>query len=188
MRKSLHTFGLSVTIVLVILMILLGFLWGPTNPVSWIGIAILIALPYVHKRMTAKNYVHWQPDMSVGIEIIDEDHKKLLDLINNLQRAVDYHMGESFERQALAELVEYTKTHFEREEGLMLSNGYPEFDAHKQEHVDMIAKVGKFLDAYDKDRDRTIDELAEFLRSWLVTHIRGTDQAYVPFLHAKGVH
>ena len=188
MRKSLQTLGLSVFIVLVIISIFLGFLWGISNPIPWIGIAILIALPFVHKWMTAGNFVAWKDDMSVGIKVIDEDHKKLIGLINDLQRAVCYHMGESYERKALKELVDYTKYHFEREEGLMQSNEYPDFDAHKKEHEVMIANVGKYLAAYDKDRGLTIDKLCDFLKSWLVNHIRGTDQKYVPHLHERGVH
>jgi len=188
MRKSLQTLGLSVFIVLVIITIFLGFLWGISNPVPWIGIAILIALPFVHKWYAARHFVSWKDDLSVGIDVIDKDHKKLLDLINDLQRSVDYHMGESYERQALKKLVDYTKYHFEREEGLMQSNDYPDFDAHKKEHEEMFVKVGEYLAAYEKDRSSTVDNLCSFLKSWLISHIRGTDQKYVPHLHERGVH
>lgn len=188
MRKSLHTLGLSVFIVLVIITIILGFLWGIGNPVPWIGIAILVALPFVHKRMTTRQFVSWSDDLSVGIEVIDEDHKKLLSLINDLQRAVSYCMGESYERQALKELVDYTKYHFEHEEGMLQSHGYPELDAHKKEHEAMIEKVGKFLANYDKDRDVIVDKLTKFLKSWMVTHIRGTDRKYVSYMQEKNVY
>ena len=188
MRKSFQTLGLSVFIVLVVITIFLGFLWGIDNPVPWIGIAVLIAIPFVHKWITARHFVTWSDDMSVGIEVIDEDHKKLLGLINDLERAVYYHMGESYERQALKELVDYTKYHFEREEGMLQSNGYPDFDAHKKEHEAMIGKVKEFCEAYNRDRAAVIDKMAEFLRSWLVNHIQGTDQKYVPHMHEKGVH
>lgn len=188
MRKSLHTLGLSVFIVLVIITIFLGFLWGIGNPIPWIGIAILIALPFVHKWAAARHFVSWKDDMSVGIKVIDDDHKKLLALINELERAVHYHMGESYERQAMKELVDYTKYHFEREEGLLQSHGYPEFEAHKKEHEAMIAKVKECCVGYKKGRGDTIDKMAEFLRSWLVNHIRGTDQKYASYLHERGVH
>lgn len=187
MRTSLQTFGLSLFIVLAFLTIAIGFLFGIDNPAPWIMIAVLAALPYIHKRVTARRFVSWDDKLSVGIAQIDDDHKKLLTLINNLQTAVYYPTGEAFERQALKELVDYTKYHFQREEDLMREHGYPDFEAHKRQHEEMIARVGQFLDAYERDREGTVEEMAGFLKSWLIKHIAGTDQKYSPYLHAKGV-
>ena len=188
MKQSVQTLGLAVFIILAFIVIGIGFMFGLDNPVPWIMIAILAAIPFVHKRMTAKKFVEWNDDLSVGIESIDNDHKKLLSLINNLQTAVLYPTGESFERQALDEVIEYTRYHFQREEKMMLENGYPDYEAHKQQHEDMIARIGGFLEAYEKDREATVDELVAFLKDWLIKHIAGTDQQYSPYLKEKGVH
>ncbi len=188
MRKSLQTFGLSLFIVLAFIVIGVGFLFGIDNPVPWIMIAVLVALPFIHKRITARRFVAWKDEYSVGIEAIDDDHKQLLTLINNLQTAVFYPTGEAFERQALKELVDYTKYHFKREEELMQKHGYPDFETHKKQHDEMIAKVGRFMDEYEEDRESTTEGLTQFLKTWLIQHICGTDQAYSPFLHEKGVH
>ena len=187
MRKSFQTFGLSLFIVLAFLVIGIGFLFGIDNPVPWIMIAILLALPFIHKKMTARKFVSWDDSLSVGIQAIDDEHQKLLSLINNLQTSVLYPTGESFERQALAELVDYTKYHFGREEKLMRENGYPDFEPHKQQHEEMISKVGDYMRAYEKDRESTIDDLTRFLKTWLIDHIAGTDQKYSRFLRDKGV-
>ena len=187
MRTSIQTFGLSLFIVLAFLVIGVGFLFGIDNPVPWIMIAVLVALPFIHKRITARRFVTWDDSYSVGIEAIDDDHKQLLTLINNLQTAVFYPTGEAFERQALKELVDYTKYHFKREEDLLQENGYPDYEPHKQEHEAMIAKVREFCQAYEKDREGTIDDLTRFLKTWLIDHINGTDQRYASFLHEKGV-
>ncbi|MEW8415465.1 MAG: bacteriohemerythrin [Candidatus Thiodiazotropha sp.] len=187
MRKSLQTFGLSLFIVLAFLVIGIGFLFGIDNPVPWIMIAVLVALPVIHKKMTSRQFVAWDNSLSVGIQAIDDEHQKLLTLINNLQTAVLYPTGESFERQALSELVDYTKYHFAREEKLMSDYGYPDYEAHKKQHEEMIVKVMRFLDSYEKDREATIDELTGFLKNWLVDHIAGTDQQYSQFLREKGV-
>jgi hemerythrin len=188
MRKSLQTFGLSLFIVLAFLTIGLGFLFGIDNPVPWIMIALLVALPFVHKRLTARRFVSWDDSYSVGIGVIDDDHKKLLTLINNLQTAVYYPTGEAFERQALKELVDYTKYHFGREEELMRKHDYPGLDDHKKQHDEMIARVGGFMDAYERDREHTVEEMTEFLKTWLIKHINGTDQLYSPYLKSKGEH
>lgn len=187
MRKSLQTFGLSLFIVLAFITIGIGFMFGIDNPVPWIMIAVLLILPLIHKYWTARRFVSWSDDLSVGIGVIDDDHKKLLNLINNLQTAVFYPTGEAFERQALQELVDYTKYHFEREERMMVENDYPEYEEHKRQHEEMIAKVNGFMDAYEKNREGTIDQLTQFLKSWLINHIAGTDQRYSAHLHSRGV-
>ena len=51
----------------------------------------------------------------------------------------------------------------------------------------MIARVQEFIATYEKDREGTIDDLTQFLKTWLIDHINGTDQKYAPFLHEKGV-
>ncbi len=187
MRKSLQTLGLSVFIVVALIIIAIGLLPGMNPWISVVMAAVLLILPLINKHLTSKRFVAWKDDLSVGIGSIDEDHKKLLTLINNLQTAVYYPTGEAFERQALQELVDYTKYHFEREEQLMLANDYPDFEAHKRQHEEMIAKVGGFLEAYEKDRDGTVDELTQFLKTWLVQHIAGTDQQYSTHLRERGV-
>ncbi|MCU7905382.1 MAG: bacteriohemerythrin [Candidatus Thiodiazotropha sp. (ex Epidulcina cf. delphinae)] len=187
MRKSLQTFGLSLFIVLAFLVIGIGFLFGMDNPVPWIMIAVLAVLPIIHKKITSRRFVSWDDSLGVGIQAIDDDHQKLLSLINNLQTAVLYPTGESFERQALNELVEYTKHHFQREEQLMQENGYPEYELHKREHKEMIEKVSVFLASYEKDREGAIDDLTAFLKTWLTDHIADTDRKYSKFLRDKGV-
>ncbi|MBC8212293.1 MAG: hemerythrin family protein [Gammaproteobacteria bacterium] len=161
-------------------------MFGLDNPVPWIMIAVLIAIPFLHKRITARKYIAWDDKLSVGIAIIDDDHKKLISLINNLQTAVLYPTGETYERQALKEVVDYTVYHFKREEELMEKFAYPDFEAHKKTHHEMILKVSEFMDAYEKSRDDTINELTLFLKTWLIKHIAGTDQQYSTFLIQKG--
>ncbi len=187
MKHALQSFGLSLFIVLAFIVIGIGFLFGLDNPVPWIMIAILVILPFVHNRMTRKHFVTWEERFSVGIPSIDEDHKKLMSLINNLQSAILYPTDEAFERQALQELVDYTQYHFQREERLMQENGYPDFEAHKQQHQKMIARVQDFLAAYERDREGTVQEMTDFLKDWLIRHIAGTDQQYSAFLKEKGV-
>lgn len=188
MRKSWQTLGLSVFIVVALIVIIIGLLPGMNPWLSVVVAAILLTIPLINKWTTSRRFVAWNDNLSVNIASIDDDHKKLLSLINNLQTAVYYPTGEAFERQALEELVDYTKYHFEREERMMRENDYPDYEAHKRQHEEMIEKVGGFLEAYDKDRDATVEELSVFLKDWLLKHIAGTDQRYSAHLNARGVH
>ena len=186
MRKSLQTLGLSVFIVVALIIIVIGLLPGMNIWVSVVMAALLLLVPVINKRMTSKRFVAWDDSLSVGIKSIDDDHKKLLTLMNNLQTAVYYPTGEAFERQALKELVDYTKYHFEREEKMMLDAEYVDFEAHKRQHEDMIAKVQSYCKRYEQDPEGTIEEMTEFLKTWLVEHIGGTDQKYSEHLIARG--
>lgn len=187
MRKSLQTLGLSIFIVIALIVIGIGLLPGMNGWISVITAAILLAIPFINKHLTAKRFVAWKDELSVGINSIDDDHKKLLTLINNLETAVHYPTGEAFERQALQELVNYTKYHFEREEQMMLDTNYSDYEPHKRQHEEMINKVDEFMKAYEKDRDATIEEMTDFLKAWLLNHIAGTDQLYSPHLKSHNI-
>jgi len=187
LNKRMCMFGVSLLILTLIVAVILGLLAGPGSPLTWLLIAVLVVIPFIHKRMADRQFVEWKDSYSVGIESIDQQHKKLLNLINQLQTAVDYSTGEQFEREALDELVDYTKTHFTYEEGLMRDNDYPDFEAHKAQHEKMFNKVGEVLAEYELDHDTAMSNAAEYLKDWLINHINGTDKNYSSYLIDRGV-
>ena len=187
MNNKIRMFGLAVLILTLITAAILAMVVSPTNPFSWILVAALIFLPTIHKRMKARQYLQWKSDYDIGIESIDNQHRKLVNLINNLQTAIDYSTGELYEREALDALVDYTRTHFKYEEGLMEQNDYPEFESHRAEHERMIAQVDEVMEAYRQDHENAMRNAITFLKGWLVNHINGTDQKYSKFLVDKGV-
>ena len=186
-NKKMCMFGVSLLILTLIVAAILGLLAGPDSPITWLLIAILVVIPFIHRKMASEQFVEWKDDYSVGIDSIDQQHKKLLNLINQLQTAVDYSTGEQFEREALDELVDYTKTHFTYEEGLMKDNDYPDFEPHKAQHEKMFAKVEEVLAEYEQDQDTAMANAAEYLKDWLINHINGTDKEYSSYLIGKGV-
>jgi len=141
MNRHMSMFGVALLILTLVTAIILGLMAGPTSPLTWVLVAVLVLIPFVHRRMSARHFIQWKDEYNVGIDSIDQQHRKLVNLINQLQTAVDYSTGEEFEREALDELVDYTLTHFGYEEGLMEKYGYPEFEPHKAQHKEMIAKV-----------------------------------------------
>lgn len=183
--KGISMLILSVLILGLLVMIVLGFMLGFGHPLPWVLIAVLVAIPFIHDKIVATRFVEWQDSYSVGIDTIDTDHKKLLGLINQLQAAAHYQTDDEMVEEILNQLVDYTKYHFSREEDMMKDSEYPDFDAHKQQHEEMIAQVSKFIDEYRVDGTRTIEEVAIYLKTWLVNHINGTDQKYAPYLKNK---
>ena len=185
--NKLKAFALAFLVLTLVTAILLSFTLGLTHPLPWVFIVALIIVIILNKKMTENQFVIWKEEYSVGIESIDTDHKKLLQLINRLQTSSIYQTGEAFDKEALDELVAYTKFHFAREEKMMEENGYPDFKDHKQQHVNMTDQVVNKIKAYEADHEKTIDDLLEYLKVWLINHINGTDKKYSAFLRDKGV-
>jgi len=187
MNNSARMFGVALLILTLIVAVVLGLMAGPANPLTWLLVAILVLLPLIHRKLTEKKYFQWKDEYSVGIESIDLQHRKLIGLINQLQTAVDYSTGESFEREALDELVDYTVTHFRYEEDLMEEHGYPDFEAHRAQHDDMVKKVSEVIEKYKNNQDNAMKDATAYLKNWLINHINGTDKQYSQFLIGKGV-
>lgn len=184
-RKSLSMLLLSVLILALLVMIVLGFMLGFGHPLPWLLIAVLVIIPFIHDKIIAKRFVEWDNSYSVGIDSIDNDHKKLLGLINQLQTAAHYKTDDGMIESIINDLVDYTKYHFTREEGLMQECNYPDLEEHKEQHAAMIKQVDRFIEEYRRDESRTIDDVTQYLKSWLINHINGSDQEYAPYLKGK---
>ena len=188
MKRTVWTLAMAVFIVTMAMAVVLTFVsLGFGSPVPWILLAVVALVPLVHNRMQQMGFVRWNDSYSVGIKSIDEEHKNLLRLINNLHSAVRYYTGEEFERRALSELMDYTKIHFAREEELMKKYQFPGYADHKRQHDEMAASAQRMVERYERDALGAMDEISTFLRDWLINHINGTDQEYSEFLTSKGV-
>ena len=179
MNKSTNMILLALFIGCLFVSIILTFVaLGFAHPVPWLLVVSLVMIPILLKRKDKANFAVWKDEYSVGIDVLDDDHRKLLNLINKFQTAVQYQTGEVFEKEALTEVIDYTKYHFEREEKMMEEAGYDDIEAHKKIHQSMIAKIDEFMLNYDKQGHLALQEVAEYLQTWLVEHINGTDQDY----------
>ncbi len=132
--------------------------------------------------------IKWEDKMSVKVKEIDEQHKKLVNMINELHEA----MLERKSKEALGKiidgLIEYTDIHFKTEEKYFDKFGYPEADAHKKEHRDFVKKVVDFKKGYDEGKLLLSLDVMNFLKDWLVNHIMGSDQKYSDFFNQHGLH
>ena len=172
----------SILILALFVMIVLGFMLGFSHPLPWVLIGVILIIPYIHNKIVSKRFIEWKKSYSVGLDSIDDDHKKLLGMINQLQTASHYTTDDKMIEHILDDLIDYTKYHFSREEKIMLDCEYPNLAAHKKLHQDMIKQVSTFIDDYRLHNTRTIDEVTQFLKSWLINHINGSDKEYVPYL------
>jgi hemerythrin len=131
--------------------------------------------------------IKWDSSYNLDIAKIDMQHQKLVRLINELHDAMLAGKAKDKVGNIIFSLVEYTKTHFNDEEQIFDKHGYPGSFAHKQEHKRFVSEISKFSDDFDKGDLMLSMKVMNFLKDWLVKHIKGTDKNYVPFLAAKGV-
>jgi len=117
----------------------------------------------------------WDRTLSVEVEEIDEDHRRLIELFNLLARAVAEEEDAAYVAALLEELVCCTAWHFRHEERLMLKHGYEERAAHEQEHRELIDGVRELQRDFLATGKRLADADIEYLERWLAEHILVAD-------------
>ena len=125
----------------------------------------------------------WNQVHSVGVEAIDDQHKRLLAITDRLFEAIM--AGKGFEELLgfLHEMRDYAEYHFQFEEDLLAENGFPEAEirAHAREHAALKAQVDEFIDGFSPNSETMDIEVFDFLRDWTTEHLGGTDMEYKDF-------
>jgi len=137
---------------------------------------------------SSEQLMTWTDDLSVGIRLIDEQHKVLLGLINELHAGMRARKSDAVLVGVVERLKEYTVKHFGQEEEYFDRYGYPETKAHKELHAKLVQQVLDFEAGLKSGKAKVTMDIMRFLKDWLVKHIMGTDKKYCAFLHSKGLH
>ena len=131
--------------------------------------------------------INWNETYSVKVKEIDVQHKKLVNIINELHDKMKEGKGKEVVEKLLAELLDYTVFHFSFEEKLLNINNYPDHKTHAKLHADLMEQVQVFRNKVKSGNSLLSLELMNFLKKWLVEHILDSDKKYSAFLNAKGV-
>ena len=139
--------------------------------------------------MANKNFVEWEDKYSVGITRIDEEHKCLLSIINELFEQCkqgEEKANEAF-KKTMKELVSYVELHFKGEEELLIKYKFPEdaYKKHKNEHEQFVIKILQVTDDFQKGKKFIPNETVRFLRDWILSHVAICDKGYSKFLIEK---
>lgn len=132
----------------------------------------------------------WKKEFEFGIDVIDNQHKKLIEIGSGLFELVNDDSKDDYYDEIVAmlrELEDYTITHFKDEEALFDAVDYMGSMAHKFEHKLFVKKLEGYmtdLEGIDSNQKETLLELLNFVADWLVLHIVKTDREYVPLLLA----
>jgi hemerythrin-like metal-binding protein len=132
--------------------------------------------------------IEWTDELSVGIDSIDEQHKKLVNMINALNEAMLTNSSHELLGKIFTGLAAYTQKHFTYEEDMFAEYGYTDSEEHKRQHNELIAQVVELKERFIEDPQGTMSaDLMLFLKRWLTNHIMRTDKDYAEFLISKGV-
>lgn len=131
--------------------------------------------------------INWDDSYSVHITKIDEQHKGLVKLVNELHDAMSQGAATSVLGKVLSSLVSYTIVHFNTEEELLRSYNYPDLDKHKAEHDKLTGQVKDFESKFKEGKSTITYELMDFLSDWLINHILDSDKKYSAYLASRGV-
>ena len=133
-----------------------------------------------------QDYFVLDDSLMVGYPAIDDDHRKLVDLVNQLHVATRDGSGRQAVEATLVELVDYTSWHFRHEERLMQTSDYPGMENHKEEHGNLIARIQRIRDKFGNDDEEAPAELNALIKTWLINHIYEVDKKFAAFLTDDG--
>jgi len=128
----------------------------------------------------------WSSSYSVKVSQMDQEHQRLIDIINNLYAAMRAGRSNEAIGSILDELVAYTKTHFSHEEQLMQQANYAGLADQKKAHEALVNQLNDILAKY-RAGTALGQEIMNFLKNWLINHIQGMDKQYGPTMHKKGI-
>ena len=130
--------------------------------------------------------VRWDPaSLSVGIAEMDNQHKRIIDIVNNFNRSVQSGVSSQGAARALEELVDYAKGHLQAEEELLRRYNYPDYDQHKRIHTMMLDKLAHLQQRAASGEKGAVLEVMNFVRDWLVNHIQKIDMKYGRFITGR---
>jgi hemerythrin len=131
-----------------------------------------------------KELITWSNTFSCGIKHIDDQHKELVDLVNDMfhhSTGNDKEEREYFNK-VIQKAVNYIKIHFATEEKIMAAIKYPGFAEHKKAHDVFVLKVVENIRNYETERHHTLYSFTKFLKDWVLSHIAVMDKQYFSYI------
>ncbi|WP_461247158.1 bacteriohemerythrin [Treponema sp. R6D11] len=131
----------------------------------------------------AKNHVSWSNSYSMGVKLIDDQHKGLINFVNDL---FDHASGNekqerAYFKEVIQQAVQYIKEHFNAEERLMIGTKFPGYAEHKKVHDEFTKTVVKSVKDFETGKRLVLEKFAYFLKDWVLTHIAVMDRQYADY-------
>lgn len=127
----------------------------------------------------------WNLRYAIEVPHLDAEHARLFALADRLHAAIAQGDPRESVRARLASLVKHSRDHFAHEEQLMIGCGYPEFERHRAQHEDLMARVVQFQCDFAAERAALRPEMLRFLKDWLSRHIDEYDRPVAVHLNFR---
>ena len=142
--------------------------------------------------MADNKIISWGEVYVVGIELIDDQHKELVSLINQLYQAclTGNEEVETMFKEAMSRMVAYVKFHFAAEQKLLTRIKYPNFNEHKKQHDTLVMEILNAAKEYNEGKKFVPHNFVRTLKDWVLGHIAVADKSYAIYIHeqkAKGL-
>ena len=132
--------------------------------------------------------ITWAPRMSVGVSILDEDHKRIMKMINKLHDAMAEGRAKKIMGEIFHDLMVYINLHFETEESMFKQTGYEGATEQVRQHKEFATKTMLIMGQFREDPESVKPmEVLYFLKDWWLDHIMNADKKYAPYLNANGI-
>ena len=134
-----------------------------------------------------REIVVWGDSYATGIELVDNQHKELVVMTNNLYHAclaVDNAVEPAF-KEVMTKMVEYVRVHFSTEQILLEKIGYPDFQEHRKQHDGLIRNILLAAKEYDQGKKFVPHNFVRTLRDWIFGHIACFDQRYAVYVREQ---
>ncbi|MCP4709804.1 MAG: hemerythrin family protein [Planctomycetes bacterium] len=132
-------------------------------------------------------FFEWDQSLQVNIQEIDQQHQKLINLLNDLHEAMKNRTAPDILENLITQLVHDAGEYFTTEENYFQQFGYPETTSHKMAHRKFTARIEQFAQDFKTGKMHLTTEIMEYLKDWLKEHIQKTDQHYAQYFQKKGV-
>jgi hemerythrin len=131
--------------------------------------------------------ITWNDNFSVNVEEIDNQHKEIIRIINELYVSIVEGKSKNTMDTIFKDLTEYATTHFKTEEEHFENFNYPESSFHKQQHEDIAKKIEEFKKRNEEGRKILESEILRFQMSWFINHVILIDKRFTECFKENGL-
>jgi hemerythrin len=135
--------------------------------------------------MEKSSIIEWDDRYLVGIQLIDDQHKELLRLINNFYLGCleEDENAKTYFKLTVHGLINYIQYHFSAEEQILERIKYPDRAAHKRQHDEFVRDILEKAGNFERGRAVSLKGFIRYVKDWMVTHITLIDKKYATYIH-----
>jgi hemerythrin len=127
----------------------------------------------------------WSESLSIGLDQLDDQHKKMVGILNALQEAISQGSQKPDVERVIADLLSYTRYHLSFEERQMVVAAYPGLSDHQREHRGLVAQIEIYALQVNDRQPLAAIKLLKFVNQWWSRHLATSDRAYGEFELAR---